>query len=115
MAYDSIAHYVNHNVTRIGSLAGASDKTYLIVGSNGNGGLTVSYSGPSATHGNWVDLGLYDAQGSRVSTLFRGAGNPGAIPVPMDKARAGTYFLRLNSNQGVQSAKIVSAKAVAVK
>jgi hypothetical protein len=110
MAYDSIAHYVNHSTTRIGPFAGASNRAYLIVGSNGNGGTTVSYSAPSALKGGRVDLGMYDVRGIRIRTIFSGTGNPGPFLVPVDKNRPGAYLIKLKSDEGIHTAKVIAAK-----
>lgn len=110
-AFDSIAHYVSHVPTNLGSFARPGNDVRLFVKNDGMGGVTlVSYSVPASVNGTWVDLGMYDVNGALVKTIFRGKSNSGPFAVPMDKNRAGAYIFKLSADSYVRTAKAIVVK-----
>jgi hypothetical protein len=112
-AYDSIAHYVNHapttGVSPFRLRPARNLRPTLSVGS-ATGWMSVSYSIPTGFAGSRIDLGLYDAQGGRVKSLYQGAAPAGSHAISLDKPAAGLYVLKLT-----EGSKVLDAKAVVLE
>jgi hypothetical protein len=70
---------------------------------------SLRYSMPSAIQGA-LDLGLYDARGTRVRTLWHGAAQPGPASVPFARPGSGVYYVKLTGGNGHLAALPIVSK-----
>ncbi len=107
--FDSLARYVNKNATPVvfnPVFAQTGNESSFFVKNDGTTGLTrVSYSIPTSVNGSLVDIGMFDVRGRLVGTVFHGVSNTGIFDIATMANPAGTYILRLSTNNNFHASR----------
>jgi hypothetical protein len=112
-----LAGYVDKNVVSVRPgmeqrLAFRNANTISVISNGKNGAPTVRYSVASRNGAATpVNVGLFDARGGLVKTLFQGSNLPGEYSLALENVAGsnlnGAYLIKLTTGTGTQAARAI--------